>query len=249
MMLEIALGPLLWIVFAASAGATILAIVVAVRKRGFGWALAAVPLPFFVSSAGAALELFYLERAVAEEGNGFAVVAPALARALMLAMLGFAATLAPAIPAAMGAKKDEGSRWSLIPLLMIPVFAAAQLPFGYPAASLIRLVAYFGVAGVVAKRNASFAVMIPVVAAGESAAVAVAHVHLFSSLALAGVIEVVTATSREIAVARWFGVASFLAVVVAQMIARRWLSLLLAPLCLAFAWLGDATDRITTLVR
>ena len=251
MMLEIALGPMLWILFGSSAVATAVAILVAVRKRGWTLAVASIALPFFLACGGAALALLELELAVREEGNGLSVVAPSIARALMLAMLGFAATLAPAIPAIMGAPKDVPSPWAFAPLLLIPVLAMAQVPFGYPATALIRLVPYLGIAGALAKRYASPAMLLPVVAAGETAAVAVAHVDLFSSLAMASIgMDVVAGSAREIAAGRWFGVAAFGSVVLAQAIARKWLSLLLlTPLCVASAWIADATASIITLVK
>jgi hypothetical protein len=251
MMLEIALGPMLWILFGTSAVATAIAILVAVRRRGWSLAIASIAAPFFIACGGAALALLELELAVREEGSGISVVAPSIARALMLSMLGFAATLAPAIPAIVGAPKDVPNRWALVPLLLIPVLAIAQVPFGYPATALIRLVPYLGIAGALAKRYASPALLLPVVAAGETAAVAVAHVDLFSSLAMASVgMDVVAGSAREIAAGRWFGVASFGCVVLAQAIAKKWLPLLLlAPLCVGSAWLADATSAILTLVK
>jgi hypothetical protein len=250
MLLEIALGPFLWILFGSTVVAVAAAILVAVMKRGWPFAIAAGALPFFVASSGAALELHYLEDIILEEGSGFAAVAPAVARALMLSMLGFAATLAPAIPAAMSAQKGPLWRWPLLPLCLVPIFAIAQVPFGYPATALIRLVPYLGVAGVLAKRGASLAILLPVVAAGECAALAVAYVDLFTAFAMSASIEMVAVTSREISAGRWFGVASFVALIAAQLLAKHWKSLLLlGPLCAAAAYAADATERVVELIR
>ena len=250
MLMEFALGPMLWILFGSSVIATSIAILVGVLKRWWPLAIAASALPFFAACGCAALELHYLEDAIAEEGPGLATVAPVIARALMLAMLGFAATLAPAIPAAMSAERGTPWKWPIIPLCLVPVLAIAQVPFGYPATALIRLVPYVGVAGALAKRGASLAILLPVVAAGESAAIAVAYVDLFSSLAFGGALEVAAASAREVSAGRWFGLASFACVIGAQAITRRWKSLVvLAPLCIVAAWFADATNRIVMLIR
>jgi hypothetical protein len=192
-----------------------------------------------------------LQDIIDEEGGGLAAVAPSIARALMLSMLGFAATLAPAIPAAMSAEKGPPWKWPLLPLCLVPILAVAQVPFGYPATALIRLVPYLGVAGALAKRGASLAILLPVVAAGESAAVAVAYVDLFSALAMSSAgLDVAMATSHEVSAGRWFAVASLGAVMVAQLLARHWKSLILmAPFCAAAIYAADPTERIVMLMR
>jgi hypothetical protein len=250
-LLEMALGPMLSILFGTSAVATAVAILVAVRKKGWALALTGVAMPFFVACAGAALALLELHFSIKAEGSGLTVVAPPVLRALMLSMLGFAATLAPAIPAIMGAPKDVLSRWPFLPLLVIPVLAIAQVPFGYPATALIRLVPYIGIAGALGKRDASPALLLPVVAAGEMAAVAVAYVDLLSSLAMASIgMDVVAGSARDIAAARWFGVASIGMVVLSLAIAKKWLPLiLLAPLCVGAVYLADATISVLTWVK
>src|SRR5688500_4187321 len=107
MMLEIALGPMLWILFGASLVATSISILVAALKRAWPAAIGSAAVPFLIASAGARLELYYLDATMAEEGGGLAAVAPSIARALMLSMLGSAATLAPANPAAMSVQKGD----------------------------------------------------------------------------------------------------------------------------------------------